>query len=133
MITKQTRLWTVLGVVSLGALGAYGFMLGFGLTNRAQEFGTYGQYNRVLRVIRGMDGFEVVDSRLSRRLDWRNLGHLDRFAVNLRDVRGQTASIDFVHGSPEMDVRDPKSLEQIIQAKFRDQLGRASAAIQRNN
>jgi hypothetical protein len=94
-------------------------VLQLGLLNWRQEFGTYGQYNRVLRVIHAMDGYKVIDSSLSRRLDWRNLGHVDRFSVRIRDADGRTRSVEFLHGSQEMKERDPKALEQIIKNKLR--------------
>ncbi|MGH8016831.1 MAG: hypothetical protein ACREIA_00850 [Opitutaceae bacterium] len=92
--------------------------LQFGLKNQGQEFGTYGPYNRVLRVVRGMNEFEVERSRLSRRLDWRNLGHLDSFSIDLRDTHGRTGSIVFVYGTPEISERDTVALERIIRSKF---------------
>ena len=94
----------------------------FGLTHAGQEFGTFGQYNRVLRLVREMDGYEVANSRLSRRLDWKNLGHLDRFSVGIRDAQGRTATIEFVRDSDEMEESDPKALAAIIKRKFSEQI-----------
>ena len=90
----------------------------FGFLNWGQHFGTYGQYTRVLSVIRSMEGYTVIDSRLSRRLDWRNIGHLDRFSVRVRDAKGVTGQIGFVHESPEMRQRDPEALKQLIKTRL---------------
>lgn len=122
-VRSKPVIWLVVGLLIL--FGAkHGFELQFGLTNNGQEFGTYGQYNRVLRMVEEMDGYEVVNSRLSRRLDWRNLGHLDSFVVNMRHADGRTGSIEFLRGSPEMEVRDRGTLETIIRTKFDEQAGR---------
>ncbi len=126
--TKKSLIWWVI-VLLISFAGIYFVTLQFGLTNHRQEYGTYGQYNRVLRVVEEMDGYEVVNSRLSRRLDWRNLGYLDSFAVNMRDSEGRTGSIEFVRGSPEMEVRERAALEVIIKAKFDERAGLGVAGL----
>lgn len=117
--TKR-RVW-VLGILVVAIGSALGTLLQFGLLNWGQEFGTYGQYNRVLAVARSMDGYTLVDSRLSRRIDWRNLGQLDRFSVRVRDPAGTIGSAEFQRGSPEMKERDPVVLERIIKFKLKEQ------------
>jgi hypothetical protein len=108
----------VLLFVFLILLTGMGCALHLGFLNWGQPFGTYGQYNRVLHVIREMDRYQVIHSRLSRRLDWRNLGHLDRFSVKIRDPQGRISSVEFVHGSAEMRERDREALERIITAQL---------------
>lgn len=117
--TKR-RVW-VLGILIVVTGAALGVQLQLGLLNGGQEFGTYGQYNRVLRVVRSMEGYTLVDSRLSRRIDWRNLGHLDRFSVRVRDAAGTIGSAEFLRGSPEMNERDAVALERIIKSKLKEQ------------
>lgn len=117
--TKR-RVW-VLGILIVVAGAALGMQLEVGLLNWGQEFGTYGQYNRVLRVVRSMDGYTLIDSRLSRRLDWRNLGHLDRFSVRIRDAAGTIGSAEFLRGSSEMEERDTVALERIVKFKLQEQ------------
>lgn len=117
--TKR-RVW-VLGILIVVSSAALGMQLQFGLLNWGQEFGTYGQYNRILGVVRTMDGYTLVDSRLSRRLDWRNLGHLDRFSVRVRDSAGTISSVEFLRGSPEMEERDAVALKRIIKLKLEEQ------------
>lgn len=116
--TKR-RVW-VLGILIVVSSATLGIQLQFGLLNWGQEFGTYGQYNRILGVVRTMDGYTLVDSRLSRRLDWRNLGHLDRFSVRVRDPAGTISSVEFLHGSPEMEERDAVALKRIIKLKLEE-------------
>lgn len=118
MSAKKKYLIGLVVVLLLLIPGVTWFNLQFGLDNRGQEFGTYGQYNRVLRLVREMEGYVIVNSRLSRRLDWRNLGHLDSFSVKIRDSKGRTGSIEFLRGSKEMEERDPVVLKEIIKAKF---------------
>lgn len=124
---KVRRPLVVLATVLVLVTGGVWFGLEFGLVNWGQEFGAYGPYNRVLRAIRAMPGYAVVNSRLSRRLDWRDLGHLDRFSVLVRDAKGETASVVFLRGSPEMDERDPRVLDLIVKVKFANQLRRSEA------
>ena len=65
-----------------------------------------------------MDEFEVGPLRLLRPLEWRNRGHLDSFAIELRDANGRTGSVVFVYGTPEMNERDTAAPERIIRSRF---------------
>lgn len=127
-MTKRKKRFLILLAVAVVLLipANHWFRLQFGLLNQGQEFGTYGQYNRVLRLVREAKDYEVVNSRLSRRLDWRNLGHLDRFSVTMRDTEEKTATIEFLRDSPEMKERDPQVLEKIIRAKWDAAAGQSS-------
>ena len=95
----------------------------YGLVNNGQEFGTYGQYNRVVRLVREKEEYKIKNRGLSRRWDLRNFGHLDRFYVIIEDGTGKEATIEFVRGSEEIDERDEAVLNQIIENKISEQAG----------
>ena len=94
------------------------FQLQSAFTNVGQEFGAYGQYHRVLRVIRGMDDYAIIGHRVRRKLELAHLFHVEEFAVNLRDKAGLVAEISFVKGTDEMKEQDDAILRTIIRGKF---------------
>ena len=124
--TRRKRLTRLAIALTFIVAALYWFALQFGLTNRKQEFGTYGQYNRVLRLVGEMDGYTIVNSQLSRRLDWRNLGYLDSFSVSVRDTTGKVSSIQFLRESDEMRERGPGRLTEIIRRKVAQHASRES-------
>lgn len=91
--------------------------LQLGLLNIGQEFGTYGQYNRVLHLIDEMDELTVLHSRLNRDLELGHLSHLNNFSVTVRDTNGKESEISFVNGSVEFTENDKPRLRQIIRKK----------------
>lgn len=128
-MTRKKRVLIISAGVLVGLLLLkHPLELQLGLNNRGQEFGTYGPYNRALRVARSMNEFTVGPSRLSRRLDWRHIWHLDSFAIELRDSHGRTAEIVFAYGTSEMNERDTTALEQIIRSKFSEAANRGRTA-----
>lgn len=123
-MTRKKRILIIsVGVLAGLLLLKHPLELQLGLDNQGQEFGTYGPFNRVLRVARGMNEFTVERTRLARRLDWRHIWHLDSFVLELRDFSGRTGSVVFVYGTPEMNERDPAALQRIIRSKFAESRG----------
>lgn len=119
---KKLFLWFLAFLLSIPAFRW--FQMQFGLENYGQEFGTYGQYNRVVRLVRENENFKIKNHGLSRRWDWRNFSHLDRFYVIVEDHEGKEVAIEFVRGSEEIDERNESVLKQIIENKISEQVGR---------
>ena len=92
----------------------------YGLVNYGQEFGTYGQYNRVVRLVKEREEYRVLNHGLSRDLDWRNLDHLNRFYVILKNAQDQEFTIEFVEETEEMNEKNETILNQIIERKISD-------------
>ena len=103
-------------VIALVGIGLFQLLSAF--TNVGQEFGAYGQYHRVLRVIRGMEDYAIIGHRVRRKLELAHIFHVEEFAVNLRDRAGQIAEITFVKDTDEMIERDEAALRVIVRAKF---------------
>jgi hypothetical protein len=112
---KKTVVFASL-VFALAGIGLFQLLSAF--TNVGQEFGAYGQYHRVLRVIRGMEDYAIVGHRVRRKLELAHIFHVEEFAVNLRDRAGQIAEIAFVKDTNEMDEHDEATLRVIIRTKF---------------
>ncbi len=89
-----------------------------GLANYGQEFGTYGQYNRVVRLVDEDSRYEITNHGLNRDLDWKNLDHLNRFYVKIRTKNDEDIEIAFLEDSPEMKVRNEDALKKIIDEKI---------------
>ena len=108
-------------------VGSGFFQLQSAFTNVGQEFGAYGQYHRVLRVIRGMEDYAIVGHRVRRKLELAHIFHVEEFAVNLRDKAGRIAEIAFVRDTDEMNEHDDAILRVIIRAKFAQAIINASS------
>lgn len=93
-----------------------------GLANYGQEFGTYGQYNRVVRLANELESYRVVNHGLNRDLDWRNLNHLNRFYVILKDDQNTEFRIEFHEDTDEMKESDENVLKAIIKNKISEQV-----------
>ena len=103
-------------IVAVFAIGLFQLLSAF--TNVGQEFGAYGQYNRVLRVVRGMEDYVVLRHRVRRKLELAHIFHVEEFALSLRDKAGRIAEIGFVKDTREMKERDEATLQTIIRSKF---------------
>jgi hypothetical protein len=118
-------MWLMSLVVALFGIGL--FQLQSAFTNVGQEFGAYGQYNRVLRVVRDMDDYTIVGHRVRRKLELAHLFHVEEFGVRLRDKVGRVAEISFAKGSDEMKEKDDAILQTIIGDKFQQALGHSAS------
>jgi len=118
-MTKRARRisWGFGGVAVLLSL-IYLLQLQLAFVNRGQEFGAYGQYNRVLRVVRAMDNYHIVGHRVRRKLELAHIFHVEEFSLKLRDKGGRVAEIRFEKGSADMKQRDDAALRAIIRAKY---------------
>ena len=121
MKMKKKKLLTAIITFFLLVLAVQLFRMEYGLANYGQEFGTYGQYNRVVRLVSEKEEYKIINHGLSRELDWRNLGHLDRFYVIVQGALGKEITIEFVHESEEMNESNEAILNQIIENKISEQ------------
>ena len=64
MFISSKKLKTALIVVLVLMAGIELFRMHFGLVNHGQEFGTLGQYNRVLRIAAELEGYQLLNHRL---------------------------------------------------------------------
>jgi hypothetical protein len=117
---KKSVLFASLLVALLG-VGIFQLLSAF--TNVGQEFGAYGQYHRVLRVIRGMEDYAIVGHRVRRKLEFAHLFHVEEFAMSLRDKAGRIAEISFVKDTDEMNEHEDAKLRIIIKRKFGQAIG----------
>jgi len=126
MTTKaQRRAMVVGGLVAMSALG-YLLVLQMAFLNRGQEFGTYGQYNRVLRVIRSTDDYAIVSHRVRRKLELAHLFHVEEFSLKLRDKGGRVAEIRFEKGTDAMRQEEDAALRAIVRAKYEQAVAKPS-------
>ncbi|MDQ8203781.1 hypothetical protein [Pelagicoccus sp. SDUM812003] len=95
-----------------------------GLANYGQEFGTYGQYNRVVRLVKEDSRYKITNHGLNRDLEWKNLDHLNRFYVKIRTTNDEDIEIEFLEDSPEMTERNEETLKEIINKKVSEQVAR---------
>ena len=118
---RKRKLLTAIIALSALVLAVQLFRMQYGLANYGQEFGTYGQYNWVVRLISEKEGYKILNQGLSRELDWKNLDHVNRFYVIVQDPQGKEFTIEFVHGSEEMNGGNEANLKQIIERKISEQ------------
>jgi len=121
MKINRKRILIGISVFLVLALTAQLVRMQLGLANYGQEFGTYGQYNRVVRLIKERENYKIVDHGLSRDLEWDSLDHLNRFYITLKDTGNKEYTIEFLEGSEEMEETDEAILNQIIDAKISEQ------------
>jgi len=116
--TKARRITLILAsiVVVSGVIYLLQLQLAFG--NVGQEFGAYGQYNRVLRVIRATNDYTIVGHRVRRKLEWGHLSHVEEFSIRLRDKEGRVAEIFFKKEADEMKQKDEAALRKIVREKY---------------
>ncbi|MDQ8188579.1 hypothetical protein [Pelagicoccus sp. SDUM812002] len=105
-------------------LAAQLILMQLGLANYGQEFGTYGQYNRVVRLVNEDSRYKITNHGLNRDLDWKNLDHLNRFYVKIRTTNDEEIEIDFLEDSSEMKVSNEEELKKIIDKKVSEQVAR---------
>ena len=107
--------------IALGATGLYGLFyllqLQIAFVNVGQEFGAYGQYNRVLHLIQSMPEFEIVGHSVNRELTWDHILHVEHFSIRVRDGSGQIVDILFEKGTSEMGLKDIEKLRGIVREK----------------
>ncbi|MCZ6674077.1 MAG: hypothetical protein O7C75_14195 [Verrucomicrobia bacterium] len=125
-INRKTVLTTISAFLIL-ALATHLLQRQYGLVNYGQEFGTYGQYNRVVRLVKEREEYRVLNHGLSRDLNWRNLDHLNRFYVILKNARDQEFTIEFVEETEEMNEKNETILNQIIERKISEQVSADNA------
>lgn len=118
MTGKTRRIAARLGALAvlLGAFYLLALQLAF--LDHGQEFGAYGQYNRVLRLVRTSDDYVLIDHRVRRKLELAHLLHVEEFSVKIRDRTGRTAEIRFGKNSPDFTTRDAAALRTIIKNRF---------------
>jgi hypothetical protein len=121
---KARRLTVILGAMVVVAGAFYLLQLQLAFANVGQEFGAYGQYNRVLRVIRSTHEYAIVRHRVRRKLEWGHLFHVEEFSVNLRDQEGRVAEIFFRKDTDEMKQKDEAALRTILREKFQQAMAR---------
>jgi hypothetical protein len=120
-INRKTVL-TMISAFLILALTTHLLQMHYGLVNYGQEFGTYGQYNRVVRLVKEREEYRVLNHGLSRDLDWRNLDHLNRFYVVLKNAQDQEFTIEFVEETEEMNEKNETILNRIIERKISEQV-----------
>lgn len=79
MTKRVRRIVRALGGIAVVLGLAYLLLLQLAFVNRGQEFGAYGQYNRVLRVIRAMDDYKIVGHGVRRELELAHIFHAEGF------------------------------------------------------
>lgn len=103
----------VLGAAFVVAI-IFSVQLYLGFVNVGQEFGAYGQYNRVLRIINETEELELVNSRLRRKLELGSYSTLENFSVSVRNEAGRTAVVSFDKGTEAFAESDRERLKEII-------------------
>lgn len=121
MKLKTRRIVTIVGLTICLLAGFCVLQAAF--LNVGQEFGAYGQYYRVLRVIRSMDDYTVVSHSVRRKLELANLFHVEEFSVKLRGKDGQVGVISFKKETDEMKQRDEGALRAIVRDKYQRSIG----------
>ena len=93
--------------------------LQFAFWNIGQEFGAYGQYHRVLRVVKSMGDFNIVRHGVRRELKLGSLSHVEEFFLQLRDKEGRVGVVLFRKNTVEMTQKDEDLLPTVVRDKFR--------------
>jgi len=68
----------------------------------------------VLSVVEEMEGLEVVNSRLRRRLEFGYFSSLENFAVTVEDATGRRAVIEFNKGTEAFEESNQARLREIV-------------------
>ena len=93
--------------------------LQFAFWNVGQEFGAYGQYHRVLRIVKSMGDFNIVRHGVRRELKLGSLSHVEEFFLQLRDKEGRVGVVLFRKNTVEMTQKDEDLLPTVVRDKFR--------------
>jgi hypothetical protein len=119
MVSWRKRLTAKVWVatVAVSAL-LYLLQLQVAFVNHGQEFGAYGQYNRVLRMVRGITDYTIVSHRVRRKLELAHIFHVEDFSLTIRDTSGRTAEIFFEKGTADMQQKEDAALRDIVRSKF---------------
>lgn len=121
-ITKRRLAWLAgLSGLLIGTACA----LQFAFWNVGQEFGAYGQYHRVLRVVRSMDDFNILRHGVRRELKIGSLSHVEEFSLQLRDKQGRVGVVLFRKNTAEMVEKDESLLPTIVRDKFQKAIAEA--------
>ena len=94
--------------------------LQFAFWNVGQEFGAYGQYHRVLRVVKSMGDYDIVRHSVRRELQIGSLSHVEEFSLKLRDKEGRVGTVVFRKDTVEMAQKNENLLRTIVRDKFRE-------------
>jgi hypothetical protein len=102
IVALSMILFIVWGLWSTGQFGNWGL-----------EWGYYGQFNRVKRVLEEMPNVQITDS-------WQHHDiTLEDFAFSLLVDETRTLQVTFHENSPQMKVRDASRIREFMEEKIR--------------